>query len=312
MLVGPNSKKGSGDNIDLSAASAERPDKPESNVSVDWDAVLGPAVPKQQQNAREVAEQGAKKESSTTFRGGIGFDPPTEGNPANPNPPAEANTARAARPPAAPQPAEPKQVTAAEVWDDIRRQSEQKKAEFNRLQGMKQGLLEEDRREAEQRSIERIRQAAFQADAERARYRADLQRVLTRWGDDAAPEIKRLTERYMYDTQPEIEDGARDLLNRVSGKYRRQDRLNILRMAGMPEPRVLDYLTRLELKNLYGRNGPRNDDDALIRAARTLLASPLPPPRPAPKPPATVPTAVVAPPAPAPSPGPKADRKRSP
>jgi hypothetical protein len=203
-------------------------------------------------------------------------------------------------------------VTTEEVWNDILREADRTKAERAKIDGMKENWLVQDRLEADRRQADQVTQAINKAEADRPRFRADLQRVLTRWGDQSAPEINKLIDRYDSKPPRAIEEHAQFLIKQSTGRNSRQERVNLLRSAGLPETWVLDFLCNLEKKNLRARNGPRNPDDVLVRAARALLSIPLPPPRPAPPPPASVPTATVAPLPPTPQPPAQTSRRRSP
>ncbi len=63
-----------------------------------------------------------------------------------------------------------------------------------------------------------------------------------------------------------------------------EQRIDRMRRWGLPETMILDDLYELQFRNLKGRDGARNEDEALVYAARLLLAHPPATPR-APAPP---------------------------
>ncbi|HEV3121278.1 MAG TPA: hypothetical protein VGY53_05225, partial [Isosphaeraceae bacterium] len=267
------------------------------------EAKAQPTAPPTDAGVKKAAgsEAGEAPKAPAHTRPPVGFDPPgTAGGGAAAK--AFQNPAGQAKP--------PEKVTAEDVWNDILREADRAKAERAKLDGMKPIWLEEDRREAERRQNDLVTQAINKAEADRPRFRADLQRVLARFGDRSAPEIDRLMDRYDMEPPKAIEEYARNLVKQMAGRTSRQQHVDLLRMAGLPETRVLDYLCQWEKRNLHARNGPRNEDEVLVRAARLLISVPVPPPRPAPPIQEKTPTATVGPLPPAPQPAAGANRRR--
>ena len=148
---------------------------------------------------------------------------------------------------------------------------------------MKPIWLEQDRREAEARLKMQLNEAMRQADEDRPKFQAELKRILLlqKPANKAGPEIMQLCERYGRDTMIEIEEVVRKALNgpaAPASSRPRNERVNHLRILGLPESRILDYLANIQAKNISTRNGPRDHDEALVRAAKQLLTIPLPPP----------------------------------
>jgi hypothetical protein len=168
--------------------------------------------------------------------------------------------------------------TKEQVWGDIERQAAQQKEDRQRLEKMKPIWLEQDRLEAQRRLQMQIAEALKQADEDRPRFLAELKRLLDQRGNRSYTEIEDLCLRYGRDTMAQIDEKVHQVLASTAARLGRNQRVNLLRYYGLPETRILDYLYNAESKNITKRNGPRNQEEALMRAARQLLAVPLPPP----------------------------------
>jgi hypothetical protein len=132
---------------------------------------------------------------------------------------------------------------------------------------------------ARQPAIERdrIEQQADDLALLRRRYRAALQDALNRLGDRAGPEILRLTETSAKQPSAEVEKAIAADLARSRGRLlNRAGRIALFRSHGLSEPLILAELERDLMKRHLERGGPRNRAEALVRAARQLLAVPPP------------------------------------
>jgi hypothetical protein len=172
-----------------------------------------------------------------------------------------------------------RKVTKQEVDADIDREAREKQARLQNMQRLKPILAEEDRRQAYQRRLRQIDEELKSAEEERPRFRAELQRLLAAQGDRAAPAIRALCERSGVNVLPEIEQASNRLVQNHGKRMRRTELINLYRDSGLREARILYDLADAESKDIGSRNGPRNEDDALIHASRQLLALPPGPPR---------------------------------
>jgi hypothetical protein len=100
-------------------------------------------------------------------------------------------------------------------------------------------------------------------------------------------QIDDLFLQFGRDVHPDIEAKAREIIKEVRAQGTTRV-VQQLRACGLPETKILDYLANEQRKRIPARNGPRDDDDALIRAAAQLMKIQLPPPAPTPRPPTAV------------------------
>jgi hypothetical protein len=215
-----------------------------------------------------------------------------------PPPPAPAPAAEPVPPAVARAEPEAPRPTKEQILDEIRREAEQKNAEQKQMELLK----------LQARSLQ-LYETYQKAQASRVPFRNDLRLLIETMGNQAGPEIKQLCEKYGRDTAKEIEDGVKLDLFR-SARWTWQRRVEMMRARGLPEPRILDHLAN-ELDWTRGsRGGPRDENEVRVRAARLLLSfpiAPLPPSASDPAPPlagARPSAKSVAGVAPAPGPGP--------
>ncbi|MBX6315069.1 MAG: hypothetical protein IRY99_19465, partial [Isosphaeraceae bacterium] len=170
--------------------------------------------------------------------------------------------------------AEPARPDTRQIWEDIQREALRREDERKDLEDLKRTQPLREARQLRAHAAERIAKARREALAERIAFRKELTQILRRLGSRAAPKIRELGQRYTRSTIPEIEDRVA----KAYGKLPQNDylgRIAAARHYGLPEIRILDDLARVQTLNIVARNGPRNEDDALIRAARMLLAIPV-------------------------------------
>jgi len=117
---------------------------------------------------------------------------------------------------------------------------------------------------------------------ERFKFREELRQILRLHGKEAGPEIDKLSRRYGFDLDPDRFDQA--------VKTWRSPRLSLplkvrqIRALDLPETVILNFLSDdLHLK-VRSPNGPRNENEVRIKAARQLLSFEPPTPDPAPLP----------------------------
>jgi len=123
-------------------------------------------------------------------------------------------------------------------------------------------------------------EAGIQIANDRVRFRQDLRQLLARDGKNAGPAIDELCERYGRARDPVLRARVKQLLAWTSGRGRttREEKVQLLRNHGVPEPAVLDFLANDLHRRLNARNGPRSTDEVLVAAAKLLLSIKTPPP----------------------------------
>lgn len=162
------------------------------------------------------------------------------------------------------------------ILEEIRRDSERKEAERLKLLDRKQNGPTRQERAAERRArMERLEQAAIEADRERVRFFDELKSVVDRFGARSAPAIRKLEEKYGRHTQPEISNEAKEVIGPNVPIDSASHTIHRLRVIGLPETLILDHLNDRQMTFINARNGPMNADDALVRAARILLKNPI-------------------------------------
>lgn len=107
---------------------------------------------------------------------------------------------------------------------------------------------------------------------ERIAFHRDLQDLLDDLGPRAGPAIRELGKKQFKPIPP----AARAAVERAAARLSRAARIRYYRTSGIPEATILDDLAGLESRMIGGRNAARDQDEALIRAARSLLAVPPP------------------------------------
>lgn len=166
-------------------------------------------------------------------------------------------------------------AAARAAWDDIQREARRKQAEIAEMNELKREVPERMRREERRQDLERLRQARSRVEADRREFQAELRTILKQFGNRSAPFIQKLSDRYGRSTQPEFTDAATKAMSELAAGDR-LGRVRAGRLAGLPEPAIIDMLIQYEIRQMASRNGPRNINDALIRAAKVSLAIPLP------------------------------------
>ncbi len=110
----------------------------------------------------------------------------------------------------------------------------------------------------------------------RTEFRKELFSILDAEGDNAGPIIQALCDRLGRDIPAEAKAAATILARTPVARTELPKRVAAARGGGIPEAVILLDILRLERINLGARDGPRSMDEARVRAARALLAIPLP------------------------------------
>ncbi len=165
-------------------------------------------------------------------------------------------------------------LTKKQVMDKIDLEAEQKAARLRSLEAWRPRLLEKDRKLAEEIRAVQVVDVQRQAEANRVAFHAELRKLVVALGDRAGPQINSLCEKYGRVTMPEIYDAVQTRLRRTSTRLGRREKVEMMRRLGLPEPIILDAITRDAARSLNTRGGPRNMDEVRALAGRQLLAIP--------------------------------------
>lgn len=159
-------------------------------------------------------------------------------------------------------------------------EAERIRKEREALNNLKDDLLEMDRRQAEDKRADEVRDAIRKNQESRADFLRELQGILDRQGSNGGPAIGALCNRYGRELPARSEQLARKMLSGTSG--RRLDlktKVNIFRGLSFPEAIILEEIAKQQIPNIGTRNGPKDRGEALVIAARQLVALPLGPSR---------------------------------
>jgi hypothetical protein len=146
---------------------------------------------------------------------------------------------------------------------------------------------EAQQKKAEQQNLERevalskareMWETIRRTQAERLRFHDDLRRLLRELDDGAGAEIKALCERYGREVHPDIQKAVTLALNRSAASTSRKVKIALMRVNGVPETLILDYLANELDATRNSRGGPRDRNEVRVRAARLLLKYPPPAP----------------------------------
>jgi len=106
---------------------------------------------------------------------------------------------------------------------------------------------------------------------ERAAFRRDLREAIKLSRKEAAAQIDTLCNRYGRNYSDELRSKARFLLERYCGKMSREAKVRMLRLYGVPEAGILDFLANEIHYMINTRSGPRDSNEVRIDAAKQLL-----------------------------------------
>lgn len=204
----------------------------------------------------------------------VPFDPvPKEGPSAKPDeaknpgtiaapetPPAETKMADFTKP--IPEPAQPSKD---DILQDIEREAREK------------AVIKDDMEDQKQHArVEIFEEALARVHADRTAFREDVRKALDGLGNEAAPEIERLCLKHGREPLPEVVRAYHGLLRMAPPRRTLTVEIELMRMAGYPEPLILDKITENLVKTTMGtREGPRDRNEARVLAARKLLRLPI-------------------------------------
>jgi len=172
-------------------------------------------------------------------------------------------TAAASEPATAsiPSPDRQPQPTQEQLLEDIQAEAAEKQAELKQLHDLKDRARDAVDAETQAR-----------VEDERAAFRRDLREAINLSRREAAAQIDTLCNRYGRNYSDDLRNKARYLLERFGGKMSREAKVRMLRLYGVPEAGILDFLANEIHRMVNSRNGPRTSDEVRIDAAKQLLS----------------------------------------
>ena len=182
--------------------------------------------------------------------------------------PAE-STGPNSEPPLGPaEPPPPPTPTPEEVERAIQREADAKQADLD--------LMREAKGEA--RRLDQIEDARRAYD-DRVEFHRQLREILRAGGPTAGRRIDELCDQFGRDFAPEHRTAVkRRIRTRLPERSTRHDYIAFLRAHDVPEPVILDDVSRqIDRHLMNARGGVRSPDEVRVRAARELLAVPLKP-----------------------------------
>ena len=152
------------------------------------------------------------------------------------------------------------QPTQEQLLQDIQAEAAEKAAELR------------ERRDIKDRAREVIdSETLARVEDERAAFRRDLGEAVKLSRREAAVQIDNLCDRYGRNYSEDLRSKASFLLGRYGGKMSREGKVRMLRLAGVPEPGILDFLANETHHLINSRSGPRDSNEVRVDAAKQLL-----------------------------------------
>jgi hypothetical protein len=158
-------------------------------------------------------------------------------------------------------PARQPQPTQEQLLQDIQAEAAEKKAELKQLRNLKDRARDAIGAESQVRVEE-----------ERAAFRRDLDEAVKLGGKQGGQQIDDLCNRYGRNYDDQLRSKATYLLSRFGGKRSREEKVRLLRLYGVPEAGILDFLANDIHHMINSRNGPRDFNEVRINAAKQLLS----------------------------------------
>ncbi len=172
----------------------------------------------------------------------------------------EGSPATAAATPVDGQPGPQEQPTQEQLLRDIQTEAAAKGAEIRQLRDAK------DRASGQ---IEAENQARVEAD--RIEFRHELDEILRIGGKELGKDIDDLCDRHGRNYDEVLRRKIWKVLRQSGGRMSREDKVRMMRLRGVPEAGILDFLANELNHNLYARNGLQSEDEVRVTAARLLL-----------------------------------------
>jgi hypothetical protein len=156
------------------------------------------------------------------------------------------------------------QLAMAAIAEEARRKQE----EVNQTAALRDSLPALERKKlAEQMLAER--QAT---EGRRVVFRRELAALLQREGERAGPAIWALAEARHAEPSPAAEKAVAAAILGAKGRLDRAGRVALFRAYGLDETIIFAEMVREQIALMPSRRGPRTREEAIVRAARSLLA----------------------------------------
>ena len=159
-----------------------------------------------------------------------------------------------------PSPDRQPQPTQDQLLQDIQAEAAEKNAELKQRRDLKDRAREVVDSESQAR-----------VEDQRAAFHRDLREAIKLSRKEAATQIDDLCNQYGRNYSDELRNKARYYL-RYAGKMSCVAKVRMLRLHGVPEPGILDFLANEIHPMVNSRNGPRDSNDVRIDAAKQLLS----------------------------------------
>ena len=155
-------------------------------------------------------------------------------------------------------------VSKEDIQRDIEREGEQKAADKKFLSGLKLKANAIQKEEADDR-----------LNSVRPSFRDDLKKAVALPTEAAAAEIDRLCAQYGATPNVDTQKAYKQAMRTVPARMSRQTEVEIMRTIGMSESAILEHLAKSFERIMKTRNGPRDEKEVKVYAAKILLNIPL-------------------------------------
>ncbi len=161
-----------------------------------------------------------------------------------------------------------------EIIADINREARKKATQIEQNEKLKESQTASEKKSAELVRVEKLRESIANAHSSRIKFAGELKLLLSRKNSRLADRIRGLVNRYGKSVDPDVMALARKVHD-DSRRMTTAQFVDELRDVGFPETLILDVLLDQEVTNIPARGGPRDEDEALVLAARRLIRIPI-------------------------------------
>jgi hypothetical protein len=150
----------------------------------------------------------------------------------------------------------------SEVLDQVQAEAAEIGAERKQLAELKERARDEVDAESQAK-----------VEDQRIEFRRQLSQLVQSGKKQAGKDIDELCDQFGRVYSPELRAEVTHELKRFQGRLTREAKVRLLREFGVPEAAILDFLAN-EVDRYYrnSRNGPRDEDEVRLSAARLLLS----------------------------------------
>jgi hypothetical protein len=151
--------------------------------------------------------------------------------------------------------------TREEMLQSLKAEAAEKKAELKQLRNLKDHARDTIAAEAMERTED-----------ERLVFRRELSVLLKTGGKKTGAQIDELCDKFGRNYDPELRARLTQVLARSAGRMGRDAKVRLLRLYGVPEAGILDFLANDLHRYINTRNGPRDPNEVRVNAAKQLLS----------------------------------------